>query len=875
MFWNKENTDISVFAKGASIKIYCNNEGMINSTKHFRTIFEAGEISYLSAEFSFYNKKFDEEDWECTLNIKCFELNESKKRVNEICNIETKNFSVTKDKNILVRRDGWGVDQPGSFWQKGRYLWAGYINGQEMISQECQIYDYGQILPGNNPYFQFVNMRFYPAFDDGREAKEGYRYMKEMNGAQLEYLGIEMEVKVMLDEAFDYELFITMLDDNGAPKAFFDKTGRFEKGFKGYNYYLRQSWGNKEKNTYKPGKYSVSIMMMEQYMCSAGILISNRDVEGTPSELNLNGTTIESNSATETPPTSKSLDELKNELNELVGLKNIKKSVDDFITYIEFNKIRVKQGFRDDSQTALHSVFTGNPGTGKTTVVRLLGGIYNALGLLSKGHVVEVSRVELVGKYIGQTAPKTYEMIEKARGGILFVDEAYALARSNEDDLDYGHEVIEVLVKEMSDGKGDIAIVFAGYPAEMKTFIESNSGLKSRISQYFHFDDYIPQELMEIAALTAKKEQISLTQEAGIMLEKYVTRQYRDRDKTFGNARMVVGLVNRAKRNMAGRVMKNPGAAKEDFALITGEDIALLLEPSYLTKVSFNIDGTLLEKTMGELNGLIGLESVKKEMSEMVTLVKYYIETGINPLGKFSLNFTFSGNPGTGKTTVARLVGNMFNALGILERGHVVEVDRNDLVAGYVGQTAIKTQQVIDKAMGGILFIDEAYSLTYGNDADFGRESVEILLKEMEDKRGLFGVIVAGYPDKMKLFLESNPGLLSRFNQHFFFEDFNADELVRILMDIFRENQMTIGQEAGILIGRIVEKRVASKDKYFGNGRYARQLADEVIKNQQLRVAKLTPLERQNINRFEILAQDVEELTEFKHRSSGGIGFKQ
>lgn len=875
MLWSKENADISELAKGASMKIYANNEGMINSSRHYRTIFEEAELTYLNAEFSFYNKKFDEDDWECTLNMKCFEMNADGLRGKQICDVETKDFKITKDMNLVVRRDGWGVDNAGAFWKKGSYVWVGYVNGTELMSKQCVVYDYGKVTSASNPYFKFVGMRFYQGFDDLREAHDGYRYMKELNGANLEYLGIEVEVTVLINDAFDYEIFFTMLDDNGAPKAFFEQSGHFNNGEKGNNFYIRQSWGNKEKNTYKPGFYQVSVMLMEQYMCSAGIHMKDLDIEGFPENVHIGEMTAIALPLQEvTVAETKSLAELQAELNELIGLKKIKQSIDDFITYTEFNKLRVEKGFKDDSITSLHSVFTGNPGTGKTTVVRLLGGIYNALGLLSRGHVVEVSRVELVGKYIGQTAPQTRDMIEKARGGILFVDEAYALARTRDDMEDFGREVLEVLVKEMSDGKGDIAIVFAGYPGEMKTFLESNSGLKSRISQYYHFDDYTPEELIMIAERAAGKEEITLTPEAKDLFGKYLTRLYRDRDRTFGNARLAVNIVDRAKRNMANRVMRNPKATKEEISLITKEDVLPLFAASGFSRVSFDIDEALLEKTLGELNEMIGLENVKKEMTDMVTLVRYYIETGINPLGKFSLNFTFSGNPGTGKTTVARIIGNLFNALGILERGHLVEVDRNDLVAGYSGQTAIKTQQIIDSAMGGILFIDEAYSLTHGNDSDIGREAVEIILKEMEDKRGQFGVIVAGYPDKMKLFLESNPGLLSRFNQHLVFEDYNADELMLIIRSFFAKEQLIPDAEADAKIIKIIKERVEAKDSFFGNGRYARQLAEEIIKNQQLRLARLAQAERLKADIFAILPGDVEEVAEFRHRHAGGIGFR-
>lgn len=177
----------------------------------------------------------------------------------------------------------------------------------------------------------------------------------------------------------------------------------------------------------------------------------------------------------------------------------MKKEVKNHIDYLNFLKLRQERGFQDSERINLHSVFTGNPGTGKTTVVKLLGQIYKSMGLLSKGHVKEVDRSQLIGEYIGQTAPKVKKAIEEAKGGILFIDEAYSLAREADDSKDFGKEAIEVLIKEMSDGSKDLAIMVAGYPHEMEVFLKSNPGMRSRFANYFHFEDYLPDELHSIA----------------------------------------------------------------------------------------------------------------------------------------------------------------------------------------------------------------------------------------------------------------------------------------------------------------------------------------------------------------------------------------
>ena len=245
-----------------------------------------------------------------------------------------------------------------------------------------------------------------------------------------------------------------------------------------------------------------------------------------------------------------------------------------------------------------------------------------------------------------------------------------------------------------------------------------------------------------------------------------------------------------------------------------------------------------VEKILDELNSYIGLKRVKEEIDSLVKLIevrKKRVSAGLkNPTLTYHL--CFLGNPGTGKTTVARIVGKLYRSLGILTNGQLIEVGRQDLVAGYVGQTAIKTKEVIDKAKGGILFIDEAYSLTNKSENDFGLEAIEVLLKEMEDKRDDFVVIVAGYDDLMNDFLESNPGLKSRFNTFIHFEDYNNKELVDIIEMQCNKNDYVLSDGAKQYLVEYLERIISYKDKNFSNARFARNLFENAIKKQSIRI---------------------------------------
>jgi SpoVK/Ycf46/Vps4 family AAA+-type ATPase len=286
------------------------------------------------------------------------------------------------------------------------------------------------------------------------------------------------------------------------------------------------------------------------------------------------------------------------------------------------------------------------------------------------------------------------------------------------------------------------------------------------------------------------------------------------------------------------------------------------------------VDERQLQEAMDELHGLVGLGTVKNELHELVKLVRFYNESGKDVIHKFSLHTVFTGNPGTGKTTVARIMAKIFKALGILERGHLVECDRQSLVAGYVGQTAIKTQAMIDKAIGGVLFIDEAYSLLSGSDNDFGKEAIETLLKQMEDRRGEFIVITAGYPSNMHHFLEANPGLKSRFDKVMNFEDYSAEELNEVAIQMLKSEHLVADEAASAHLKAYLENMYASRDKFFGNARSVRKIIQGAVKKQHLRMASI-----EKDLRTEELVQtlsivDLSDLKVDTKSTSSGIGFK-
>jgi len=525
---------------------------------------------------------------------------------------------------------------------------------------------------------------------------------------------------------------------------------------------------------------------------------------------------------------------------DLTGLETIKNLVDRDISVVLHNQRLRSVGVDppEDSDPQLSLVLMGNPGTGKTTVARLLGAIYKGLGLLSKGHVVEVSRADLVGNVIGATEEKTRAAIKKAQGGFLFIDEAYSLAGKGKND--FGVDAIEVLLKAMSDSERDFGVIVAGYPEQMRQFLTSNPGLRSRFrGREIAFDDYTPPQLLAIATETMAKLQLTIDEDALKFLEGRLAEAYRDRDATFGNARYVKGIVHDVKAALALRLKgAGVGASYSDLVNIKLVDVKSVFRVGIKEKVVIPIDERSLADALADLDSMAGIPTVKREIAELVDLVRYYRIVGKSPDRFLNSHFVFTGNPGTGKTTVARILGRIFRALGMLERGHLVECDRQALVAEWVGQTAVKTNRLIDSAIGGMLFIDEAYTLAPMTANDFGPEAVQVLLKRMEDQRGQFVVVVAGYPEEMEQFLASNPGLRSRFDTFLAFEDYSSDELLAIATQLLASDGLSPDEDVQRVMRDYCELYVKSRDRYSGNARDMRKLVQKSIRNQNLRVSR-------------------------------------
>lgn len=544
-----------------------------------------------------------------------------------------------------------------------------------------------------------------------------------------------------------------------------------------------------------------------------------------------------------------------NKLQSLIGLELVKKQIDAILAADIVEKERKRRRGNKYQTASMHMIFGGNPGTAKTTVAKLFGGIAKEKGILKSGSFVECGGMDLDGLGCVYQIRKAFQA---AQGGVLFIDEAYSMKSDT---------AVSVLIQEMENQRDNVIVILAGYNERMQDFMEINEGMKSRVPHLVEFPDYTADELTDIFKLMMQERGFSATDDA-IKEAHYIFDKVRITDN-FGNGRYVRNLFEQAAQNQAVRLLKLREQAsdirKKEMFLLTKEDIASLNE------------GLTEERAIGtaeeELEAMIGLSSVKAVIKKAIAnykLNKLCMERGITK-NKSSLHMVFTGNPGTAKTTVARLFAEIMKDEKVLSTGTFVEVGRADLVGDHVGATAKLVKRKFKEAQGGVLFVDEAYSLCDSYEHGFGDEAINTLVQEMENHRDDVIVIFAGYPKPMNEFLDRNPGMLSRIAFHIEFEDYSLDELCEITKLMLRQKQMIITDAAMDKLRSNYETAMQSND--YGNGRFVRKMLEEAEMNLAERILKLGDMEISNEIITTIEEADICTYTDTEKKEKIKIGF--
>jgi SpoVK/Ycf46/Vps4 family AAA+-type ATPase len=530
-------------------------------------------------------------------------------------------------------------------------------------------------------------------------------------------------------------------------------------------------------------------------------------------------------------------------LDGIIGLTQIKKKIKEFEKYMLYRTKAQSLGLSLDASN-MHMIFTGNSGTGKTTIARIMAQMLYDMGIIKENKLLEVESKDLIGEYIGQTAPKTAEVIKRAMGGVLFIDEAYSLTKNKGINSDFGADAIATLIKAMEDHKDEFVVIFAGYTKEMHDFINMNPGIASRIGYTFDFPDYTQEELWEIYNLKMNKMGFILDDIHDDII--HICDYYLKR-KNFGNGRFVDKLMQET-------IVKHSQNCGDNIKNITKEDIPTIEDMANYTKDDKNVDEMLAN--------IVGMNNIKEKIKEFEAYI-YFVKEAKERKIKIpaqNMHMIFTGNPGTGKTTIARIMAQMLYSMGVIHENKIIEVETKDLIGEYVGQTAPKTADVIERAMGGVLFIDEAYTLANlkGANSDFGADAIATLIKAMEDHKDGFVVIFAGYKKEMRDFVDCNPGIASRIGYTFHFEDYTSDELEEIYYRKLSSMGMNIQDEA--------KEKVKAIMKYFysveniGNGRFVDRVLQESIVRHSKNIMKIDKVSDERL--LTIYAEDIPEIME-------------
>ncbi|MCG0314330.1 MAG: AAA family ATPase [Calditerricola sp.] len=533
----------------------------------------------------------------------------------------------------------------------------------------------------------------------------------------------------------------------------------------------------------------------------------------------------------------------------LIGLEEIKKQIQAFVEELRGEVILESKGVHLDKRQALHMMFLGPPGTGKTTVARLLGTLLYAVGKLEKPTVVEVDRSTLVGPYIGHTEQRTRAAIQEALGGILFIDEAYALAQDS--DNDFGREANTVLIKAMEDFRDRLVVIFAGYEGEMAKLQQLNPGLMSRIAHVFRFRNYTPKELALICTHELRTYKLHVPDETVAEIERTLVAL-----NPTGNGRATRTLAETILREFKIRIGRSAQDATVDLTVLP-EDVEKTRTGRSFLQVTGQSE--LVQEALQELENLIGLDQVKEQartiLNYMVGAAERAKQLPDAAIQRPNLHMVFYGPPGTGKTTVARIMAKFLYGTGLLSTGTFIEADRSRLVGKWQGHTARQVEEVFQQAMGGVLFIDEAYALVQSEWGDtFGHEAVDTLIKLMEDYRHEVCVILAGYENEMDAFLESNPGFRSRIGHSLYFPPYSAEELLHILFALFQRHRLEPDDAAKTTLTERVYAHAKRHSGHIpGNARWARNLFEKILLAQSNRIAQTGEK-----NSHRITAEDVD-----------------
>ena len=493
------------------------------------------------------------------------------------------------------------------------------------------------------------------------------------------------------------------------------------------------------------------------------------------------------------PSVAERRDDAMAELDELIGLGKIKTKVRDFLYSIRLTRKRMELGL-PTGMPRLHMAFLGNPGTGKTTVAEIIGKVFASWGILSGGRVIRTEKSQMVGQYIGETEFKMTNLLSRARGNILFIDEAYQLAEG--DEKDHGRIVMNSLLTELGKDNLDMVVILAGYTAPMKRLLESNEGIESRFPNVFNFEDYTADELMEIGRLMVRRQGFTLTDGAAANMRQIIHDELASPSPRFGNGRFVSNLLqNEIFATLGARTAKIPNPTGEDLSTILPEDVIIGKAQKDVV-----FDEVAIDSALEKLDALSGLDEVKIAVHNFVRSARYLHSIGEPFVGKGLLSWRFVGNCGTGKSTVAEIMARILRGMRLIASSHITEIKGERIFGVSEHDCDMVLKEAVKRACNGLIFIDADDPKFTVDRVYYARytELIRLKVKELTIESGGECALILAELDSpnAELSEQLREAGVYEFDHTLVFRDFTPEELFGILVCCLRKFNVSFSDEA-------------------------------------------------------------------------------
>ena len=538
---------------------------------------------------------------------------------------------------------------------------------------------------------------------------------------------------------------------------------------------------------------------------------------------------------------------------DMVGLNLLKQNIESHLNMVKLNMLRSEQGIPTE-MPPLHMVFMGNPGTGKTTVADFIGEIYASMGLLSIGQVVKVERKDLVGTLVGETEQKTAEILKRAQGNVLFIDDAYTLCDDSKQGYDYGHRALEVLLTTLNREQADRIVIFAGPPKEMSQCLDLNPELRSWAPYTFYFEDYSIEELMQIAKEIAQKQNFHFTPAALSALRKIVEVQLQKKGGCLGNARFITRILSaHIIPAMSNRLMELPPHQlkhKKTLQMICKSDIPASVDGLYRE----DFDEKAIKRILKKLDAMVGLHQVKRAIHNFVDVARYCHQHGQSYFARESMRWVFTGNTGTGKSTVAGIFGELLKAMNVLEKGHLVEVKAEELYSIPEYKVDEVLQSAMKRSRDGLLFIDGDAPQFKNASTTFNGESLRFKLSSlMVDMPGVYVLIVAEHAPRQQTLAKSlMENGMPEFNHTLHFEDYSESDLLLILEQNLKKKKLSLDSVARQHMAIYIHGMCMQRELGYANARTMKLLGNAITDKYLLRVSRSESSDTKCITREEV-----------------------